>query len=235
MVCIIQLPSSVTHKCPQLAKNAIAFIILGDGIPKLYYGQEQFLSGESSPDNRGDLWSTKYNKDAPLYELTATLNKLRNHAISVDDSYITGMSKVLYHDKSTYVTTKGPSGAQIISVLSNQGTNGKPYQLAVPNAAHSGTNLTEVFTCKTAVAGDDGSIMVSMDLGEPRVFFPTYQLNGTGLCGHSQSTTTQSSGSGTSTSSSASSTSSKDSGAGSLAAPYALIGMGLLSVVGLLL
>ncbi|KAL1961618.1 hypothetical protein VTN77DRAFT_1393 [Rasamsonia byssochlamydoides] len=184
-----------------LAKNALAFTILADGIPKVYYGQEQHLTGNYSPYNRQPIWPTNYDTSAPLYTLTATLNQLRNHAISVDSNYVTNLSEILYTDGSTYATRKGPNGVQIVSVLSNQGTHGGPYELSVPGAADPGTNLTEVTTCNiTVVAGENGTIVVPMNQGQPRVFFPTFNLNGSGLCGQPLSKATNLSSSGTTTS-----------------------------------
>ncbi|KAJ9251246.1 CAZyme family GH13 [Paecilomyces variotii] len=187
-----------------LAKNAMAFTILADGIPKIYYGQEQHLPGNYSPYNRQELWSTNYNTSAPLYNLTATLNKLRNHAIKVNSNYVTNDSSLLYTDNSTYAARKGVNGVQIVSVLSNQGSNGGAYELEVPGAADEGTELTEVFGCSTVTAGKNGTITVDMDKGEPRVFFPTFNMNGSGLCGTEDTTTPTASGSSTGTSSSSS-------------------------------
>ncbi|KAJ9199017.1 glycoside hydrolase family 13 protein [Paecilomyces variotii] len=187
-----------------LAKNAMAFTILADGIPKIYYGQEQHLPGNYSPYNRQELWSTNYNTSAPLYNLTATLNKLRNHAIKVNSNYVTNDSSLLYTDNSTYAARKGVNGVQIVSVLSNQGSNGGAYELQVPGAADEGTELTEVFGCSTVTAGKNGTITVNMDKGEPRVFFPTFNMNGSGLCGTEDTTTPTASGSSTGTSSSSS-------------------------------
>ncbi|KAH8689124.1 putative alpha-amylase [Talaromyces proteolyticus] len=169
-----------------LAKNALSFTILSDGIPKVYYGQEQHLSGQYSPYNRQALWenSPSYDKSAVLYTLTATLNKLRNHAISMDSHYLTNWSSILYNDGSTYVTRKGANGAHIVAVLSNQGLHGGEYTLDVHGAADPGTNLTEVTNCNsTVVAGFNGTITIPMGQGQPRVYFPTFNLKGSGLCG----------------------------------------------------
>ncbi|EEA22046.1 hypothetical protein TMatcc_008531 [Talaromyces marneffei ATCC 18224] len=171
-----------------LAKNALAFTILSDGIPKMYYGQEQHLPGNYSPYNRQALWPTQYDTSTELYNLTATLNKLRNHAISIDDHYVTNWSSILYTDGSTYATRKGPNEAQIVAVLSNQGLQGGDYTLQVPGVADSGTNLTEVTLCdSTVIAGENGTITVPMGHGQPRVYYPTFNLNGSGLCGFSSS------------------------------------------------
>ncbi|CRG89957.1 alpha-amylase, putative [Talaromyces islandicus] len=171
-----------------LAKNALAFTILADGIPKMYYGQEQHLPGNYSPYNRQALWdaSPTYDQSTELYSLATKVNKLRNHAISVDDHYLTNWSTILYHDGSTYATRKGPNGAQVIAVLSNQGTQGGDYTLEINGVADPGTNLTEVTLCNsTVVAGPNGTITVPMGQGQPRVYFPTFNLNNSGLCGQS--------------------------------------------------
>ncbi|TGO82006.1 hypothetical protein BPOR_0947g00040 [Botrytis porri] len=166
-----------------LAANAMAFTILADGIPKYYYGQEQHLQGNYSPYNRQALWESKPSTTTPLYTMTATLNTLRNHAISINSNYITNSSILLHSDDSTYAARKGPNGVQIVSVLSNQGSKGGAYTIAINSAADAGTNMTEVITCTSYIASENGTLFIEMDKGEPRVLFPTYQMNGTGVCG----------------------------------------------------
>ncbi|RDW82957.1 hypothetical protein BP5796_04448 [Coleophoma crateriformis] len=211
-----------------LAKNALAFTILADGIPKMYYGQEQHMTGNYSPYNRQEFWTSGYDTTVPLYNLTATLNKLRNHAISLSSDYVTNSSSVLYTDGSTYAARKGVEGSQIVAVLSNQGTTGGSYTLNVPGVATSGTSMTEVIGCTTATAGTNGTITVQMGAGLPKVWFPTNSLKGSGLCGTQASSTTTSTASGTSSSSTATST--KKSAAGRLAVAHALAGLALVAV-----
>ncbi|GFF36041.1 alpha-amylase A type-3 [Aspergillus udagawae] len=166
-----------------LAKNAMAFNILSDGIPQVYQGQEQHMQGNYTPFNRGALWTTNYDTTGPLFKLTATLNKLRNHAISIDNRYVTNHSIELHVDNSTYATRKGPEGVQIVSIFSNQGSNGGKYQLALKDAYAPGTEVMEILGCSKLVANDVGNLTVEMNAGEPRVFFPVAQLNNSGLCG----------------------------------------------------
>ncbi|KAL4920132.1 glycoside hydrolase superfamily [Aspergillus aurantiobrunneus] len=166
-----------------LAKNAMAFNILSDGIPVVYQGQEQHMKGPSSPYNREPLWETGYDSHSPLYNTTATLNKLRNHAIRLDKHYASNHSEELYLDGSTYATRKGAESSQIVSVFSNQGTQGGPYQLRVPKAFAPGTEAMEVLSCTKVTADKEGNITVKMDAGEPKVFFPVKKLKGSGLCG----------------------------------------------------
>ncbi|EAW14194.1 alpha-amylase [Aspergillus clavatus NRRL 1] len=167
-----------------LAKNAMAFNILADGIPIIYQGQEQHMAGNFSPYNREALWTTEYDTKGPLYGLTATLNKLRNHAISIDNHYVTNHSIELYLDNSTYATRKGPEGVQVVSVFSNQGSKGGKYDLTLKDAFAPNTEVMEVLGCSKLTANDAGNLTVKMDAGEPKVFFPTSHLDGSGLCGY---------------------------------------------------
>ncbi|KAF7513129.1 hypothetical protein GJ744_010525 [Endocarpon pusillum] len=174
-----------------LAKNAIAFTILADGIPTMYQGQEQHMPGNYSPYNRAPLWSgsesgTPYDTSAPLYNLTATLNALRNHAISIDSRYVSNHSTELFLDPSTMATRKGPDGVQIVAVFSNQGEKGGEYELSVgPGAYETGTEVIEVFSCTKSNANEAGNVTALMGAGEPKAFFPTAQMKGSGLCGYS--------------------------------------------------
>jgi alpha-amylase len=178
----------------------MAFNILSDGMPigipplvsvvrilltavAVYQGQEQHMTGNYTPYNRGALWTTGYNTDSSLYTLTATLNKLRNHAISIDGGYVSSHSQKLYVDGSTYVTRKGSDGKQIVSVFSNQGSGGGKYQFAVHGGFAPNTQAMEVLGCSEYQADGAGDLTVGMDSGEARVFFPVNQLNGSGLCG----------------------------------------------------
>jgi alpha-amylase len=72
-------------------------------------------------------------------------------------------------------------------LLSNQGTQGKPYSLMLPVTYNAGTAVTEVLNCKTYLVNEKGELHVDMDKGEPRVLFPSKLLEGSGLCGYSSS------------------------------------------------
>ena len=169
----------------------------------MYYGQEQHASGNYSPYNRQAFWEiSDYDTNAPMYKLTATLNSVRNHAISTDDRYVTNHSITLYHDNSTYANRKGPDGVQIVSVFSNQGSKSGSYELSIPNAGQPGLEFTDIVNCTTVTANAAGNITAMMGGGLPKVYFPTNQLNGSGLCGTQTQSTAGNSSSGNSSSSS---------------------------------
>ncbi len=148
------------------------------------------MSGNYSPYNRAPLWSgsssgTPYDTSAPLYNLTGTLNTLRNHAIKVDSRYVSNHSTEIYLDPATMATRKGPDGVQIVAVFSNQGEKGGVYELSVgPGAFATGTEVMEVFNCTKSNANEAGNVTAKMGGGLPKAFFPTAQMNGSGLCGY---------------------------------------------------
>lgn len=146
------------------------------------------MTGDFSPDNRAPLWQggeSPYDTSAPLYNLTATLNALRNHAIRIDSRYVSNHSTELYLDPSTMATRKGPDGVQVVAVFSNQGEQGGEYQLSVgPGAFEVGTEVVEVFDCTVSNANEAGNVTAMMGAGLPKAFFPTSQMNGSGLCGY---------------------------------------------------
>lgn len=141
------------------------------------------MPGNYSPYNRAPLWSTGYNTEGSLYTLTATLNRLRNHALRIDNHYASNHSQELYVDGSTYATRKGPEGVQIVSVFSNQGSKGGKYQLALQGGFAPGMDVMEILGCSRLTSNEVGNITVEMGAGEPKIFFPMSQLNGSGLCG----------------------------------------------------
>jgi alpha-amylase len=71
-------------------------------------------------------------------------------------------------------------------VLSTQGTNQKePYDLYLPVSFNPGVVAMDVLNCVNYTVNRDGQLIVPMDKGEPRVFFPANLMPGSGLCGFS--------------------------------------------------
>ncbi|KAK5120650.1 hypothetical protein LTR85_006008 [Meristemomyces frigidus] len=167
-----------------LAQNVITFTMLADGIPIIYEGQEQHynaLGGSSDPFNREAIWYSDYNQQAPLYELIATLNKVRKQAMSDDGTYLTYQNYPIYTDTTTIAMRKG----KMVTVLSNNGANGASYTQSISSGYASGTQVTELLTCDTLTADSSGNLAVPMGSGAPRVYYPTSGLSGSGLCGAS--------------------------------------------------
>ncbi|CAD0112972.1 unnamed protein product [Aureobasidium uvarum] len=90
-----------------LAKNAIGFAMLADGIPIVYQGQEQHFSGASTPAQREQLWKSGYDKNAILYKHISKLNAIRTLAIKNDDGYLGYNAYPVWTDDHTIVMRKG--------------------------------------------------------------------------------------------------------------------------------
>ncbi|KAL2821865.1 glycoside hydrolase superfamily [Aspergillus granulosus] len=166
-----------------LAKNVAAFLILSDGIPIIYAGQEQHYSGGNDPSNREATWLSGYSTTSELYTLIAASNALRTHAIGQDEQYLTYLNWPIYQDDSTIAMRKGSDGKQVITILTNAGAGGSSSTLSVPNTGYeAGLALTEVYSCTSVTVDSDGAVPVPMDGGLPRVLYPSAQLEGSGIC-----------------------------------------------------
>ncbi|KAF7933340.1 hypothetical protein EAE99_003225 [Botrytis elliptica] len=171
-----------------LAKNAIAFTILADGVPIIYQGQEQHLSGNGVPNNREALWlnSNSYSQTGVYYKLIASVNQIRNQAIYVDPTYLTYKAYPVYSDSHTIVMRKGFTGKQIIAVFSNLGASGSASNLTLTTSqtGFSATlQVTEILTCGSYTTDGSGSLAVQIVGGAPRIFYPRARLVGSGVCG----------------------------------------------------
>jgi alpha-amylase len=164
----------------------VTFTLLFDGVPFIYQGQEQHLQGlYTNLQNRAAVWTTGYDNSSTLVPVITTLNKIRKHAYRMDSSYVDTASYNIYQGSSEMAFTKGVEGRQVIMLLSTQGTNSSPYTLTLPATYNAGTNVTEVLSCKTYMVNEyDASLIVDMESGLPRVFFPTALLLGSGICGY---------------------------------------------------
>jgi alpha-amylase len=128
----------------------------------VYQGQEQHFNGSITPSNRETVWSSGYNKEAPLYVLTSVLNKLRNNAIKLS-------------------LKKGPSGSQIVFCINNKSSSGDSYQVSV-GGFEANDKVVEVLRCKVSTADVSGNVTMYMGKGEPKVYVPQAALKDTGLC-----------------------------------------------------
>ncbi|KAK7535280.1 glycoside hydrolase superfamily [Phyllosticta citribraziliensis] len=175
--------ASLTSDLSQ-ARNVLAFVLLHDGIPIVFQGQEQHYAGTGDPDNRAALWLSGYDASAPLARLAASVNQIRNHALYVDAAYLTYKNYPIYSDANTLALRKGFDGAQVVAVLSNRGESGAAYTLNLGSTGwSSGDLVVEVLTCATLTTASDGSVPVPMESGLPRVLYPRDKLSGSGICG----------------------------------------------------
>ncbi|PWY66370.1 alpha-amylase [Aspergillus sclerotioniger CBS 115572] len=195
-----------------LARNILTVSMLTDGIPILYYGEEQHLSGAFNPVNREALWLTNYSMDSTsLPSLVQSLNRIRSYAsgdgkqYTVNSKsgtdYLSYLSLPIFNTSHILATRKGFAGNQVVSVVSNLGAKPATKATTKITLGSDGTgfqskqNVTEILSCKTYVTDSHGNLTVDLSSdGGPRVYYPTASLKeSTDICGDQTNTTTPSS------------------------------------------
>ncbi|KAK7190365.1 hypothetical protein DPSP01_011555 [Paraphaeosphaeria sporulosa] len=171
-----------------LVKNNLAYIMLKDGIPIVYQGQEQHLNGGTDPFNREAIWLSGYNTDAELYKFIKQLNAIRKLAISkassIVTSFLTSKATVVYYDAHNVAFSKGPAGARVLTVINNNGAKAGNYTLSIPRSGYTPrTEVVELFTCTRMTIGRSGNLAVTVVEGKPVVMYSYSLLRGTGWCG----------------------------------------------------
>ncbi len=58
-------------------RSALGYLLTWDGVPCVYYGTEQELSGGADPANREDLWTTGYSRTTDTFVLLQKLVQVR--------------------------------------------------------------------------------------------------------------------------------------------------------------
>jgi Domain of unknown function (DUF1966). len=151
--------------------------------------------------NREALWLSGYDDNSTsLPSLVQSLNRLRSHAAGNGTNftdagaqgrdYLTYISLPIHNDAHTLALRKGFAGNQVVSVLSNLGSNpnnSADTQLTLKSDGTDfspGQNVTELLSCKIVVTDASGNLIVVLNDGGPRVYYPTSSLNTSGLCGH---------------------------------------------------
>ncbi|KAJ7611504.1 alpha-amylase [Mycena polygramma] len=182
-----------------LQRNAMAWVFVGDGIPVLYYGQEQGYQGGGDPYNREALWLSAYETTKPGVALVTALNTARRQAMAADGGFLTTplfslppphlrLSLLLPFPCSATIHTYSLAPLPLPSFFSL-----RPVALLAPGASWripagvyaSGTVLVDVLACRAfTVGGADGSgsgeTVVQAEEGMPRVLLPAGALTRAG-------------------------------------------------------
>lgn len=175
-----------------LAKNAIGFAMLQDGIPIVYQGQEQHFSGGVVPNDREAVWLSGYSTTSTLYTYITQINAIRKQAITKDTGYLTYKAYPVYSDSQTIVMRKGSTGSQVVSVFNNRGASGSgSFTLTSAESGFTaGESLTEMLSCTKYTTDSSGNLAVTITSGLPQIFYPSSLVSGSGLCGSSAPSST---------------------------------------------
>ncbi|RDX40957.1 glycoside hydrolase family 13 protein [Lentinus brumalis] len=161
-----------------LIKNAMTWPFVQDGIPILYYGQEQGYTGGGDPSNREALWYSGYIEDKPLVTHVKILNEARRLAIAANTSFLTTAALLYAVSESTLAVSKPP----LLALLTNVGNiSTAATTWNVPDAGYPANEvLVDVLTCNKVTADKSGGVLVHASSGEPQVLLPTSALSASG-------------------------------------------------------
>ncbi|OBZ75401.1 Alpha-amylase 1 [Grifola frondosa] len=166
---------------PQSLWNAMIFNFMSDGIPIVYYGQEQGMHGNSDPWNREPLWPSGY-ANTTTYELIQKLNQLRNFLVNGTSNWLTSSIDVLTESKEGIAFMKG----DVITILTNIGSPPQNVSIAVYTPFESSLSTVDILTCKQYAVGSNGTVEVEYSKGGvPVILIPNTALFGSGICGQS--------------------------------------------------
>jgi len=161
---------------------------MSDGIPILYYGQEQGVDGSVDPYNRGPLWTTGYQQTA-AYNLTATLNKLRNYLVG-NTNWAQSRTQVLHVTSQGIVIMKG----SVVTILTNIGSPPQNTSMYAYTPWPLSFSSNDILSCKQWAVGSNGSVEVQYTSGgSPVILVPDEILHGSGLCHAGEVTTSNTS------------------------------------------
>ncbi|KAH7923770.1 glycoside hydrolase family 13 protein [Leucogyrophana mollusca] len=161
---------------PGLNVNAMIWPLIHDGMPVVYYGQEQGYRGGSPPGSHEALWLSGYDTQHPYYKMFKSLNMARKAAIASQGSYFltTGMKFLPQEDPSALAISKPPMLTLLTNAGSAAGTTAKwnvTHQVFKKNQ-----ELVDVLTCQPRMADENGGVLVESNGGMPQVLMPVVAL-----------------------------------------------------------
>ncbi|KAJ7088431.1 GH13 alpha-amylase precursor, partial [Mycena belliarum] len=163
-----------------LKKNAMVWPFVGNGMPILYYGQEQGYGGGADPWNREALWLSGFETNKPLVAHVRSLNAARKLAIAANDSFLSGAARwIPQSDPSTIMMSKPP----LLTLLTNIGANAtrQPTWTIPAGLYAANVTLVDVLACAPLVVGGAGeATVVRATWGLPQVLIPAHLLNSRG-------------------------------------------------------
>jgi len=171
---------------PQSLYNAMVFNFMSDGIPIVYYGQEQYFSGSGDPYNREPLWPSNYTK-TDAYEFMTTLNQLRNFLVNstANSDWLTTKMQVIASNEYGLAILKG----SVVSIMTVIGSPPQNVTIPVYTPFPESTIMTEVLTCTEWVTGSNGTLVAEYSNGGvANILIPSNLLKNSSLCGNTLST-----------------------------------------------
>ncbi|KAL7422765.1 hypothetical protein Q5752_002059 [Cryptotrichosporon argae] len=174
-----------------LIHNAHAYPFVTDGVPYLYYGSEDGLSGGNDPDNREALWLSGYSTTSTMYQYFRRLNAARSAAANASSTFYTTQMALSNPTSSTLLIAKPP----LISVLTNAGSSASNQSVTIDASTSgwaAGTTVIDAVGCGTYTTDSSGNL--ALEVGSMPLVLINNSEKGT-LCADYASTNSSSSSS----------------------------------------
>ncbi|HPB96552.1 MAG TPA: alpha-amylase family glycosyl hydrolase [Polyangiaceae bacterium] len=172
--------------------TALVFLYTEDGIPCLYYGTEQQFEGGNDPNNREDLWNSRYDTSNPTFRFIAELNRIRKRYEPLRRGDLTFVqwnddsAGILAYERFTsdqrvliVINTHDSESKETIQTVIDEQTQ-QPKEQPLPTGFAPGTVLVNVLpdddpTDELTVAGDS-SVRFTVPSRGAKIFVPQNQL-----------------------------------------------------------
>ncbi|CAK5263009.1 unnamed protein product [Mycena citricolor] len=155
--------------------NLAVINVLSDGIPIVYYGQEQAFTGSDDPNNREALWLSQFSTSGNLVPTFKALNIFRNYVVASGVPFISTLSVYKLINDNVMTARKG----SLTLVLTNSGSN-----IVISSEADGFTpaeDLVDVLSCKHFQSDVTGKVDLILS-GYPLVLYPRALLLTSGIC-----------------------------------------------------
>lgn len=96
---------------------ALAVLLTSRGVPTIYYGTEQYLTGEQDPDNRKPM--TDFNKDTAAYQIISKLSSLRKN----NPALAYGNTQERWINSDVYIYERKFGKHVVLTAVNNGDTN----------------------------------------------------------------------------------------------------------------
>ncbi len=140
-------------------QNAVGFSILTNGIPIVYYGDEQYFNGSDDPNNREPLFNFMNSRQSEMYKFISMLVKLR-----INEQLWNKKQVQRYADDNFYAFTR----QNVMALFTN--VDGDVYRSITYMDYKEGDKLCNVFNEGDCVYVRQGKIDVKLSGGEMKVY-----------------------------------------------------------------
>eukprot|EP01104_Vermistella_antarctica_P008774 TRINITY_DN2222_c0_g1_i1.p1 TRINITY_DN2222_c0_g1~~TRINITY_DN2222_c0_g1_i1.p1 ORF type:complete len:472 (-),score=54.80 TRINITY_DN2222_c0_g1_i1:48-1463(-) len=148
-------------------RGALAWVMLAEGIPIIYYGTEQGFDGGDDPDNREVLWPSKYDLSAPLARYITVVLQHR----TAQKLWLYPQIQRYSNDDSFYAFSRN----QTLVALTNQQTYPvsrsicyNPYRMG-----QEVCNILKPATFDCATVDSNGCLHITLTNGEVKIYSPS--------------------------------------------------------------